>query len=306
MCTYPRAVKNSKGIFNVPCGHCYQCLQQRRNTWTLRNLVEQFHSKSSYFLTLTYSDEGIKSLPLCSDTFIRLSDKSHYQKFLKRLRKDLEPLKLRYFGCHEYGKKYFRPHYHIIIYLDQDKDIKPSDIQQFWTYGIVTVDPLNQARIHYCSKYLQKPFRFEYFKGLPKLWLDEEEAKNGKKSAFDKLVRYTYRKNTFNFMSRRPGIGYQLMSPEFVDFVRRNSSDNYTQITYNGQKFPLPKFFKDKIFTEEEKQLIYPKIKSELEHKDAQERKYYKLTRYQIMMMKHRQNLNKLNNIRFVSSGEVF
>lgn len=306
MCTYPRKIKNTKGEFVVPCGHCYQCLQQRRNMWTFRNLVEFYFSKSAYFLTLTYSDIGIQRLPLCPDTFIRLADKSHYQKFLKRIRKEYGPVKLRYFGCHEYGKKYFRPHYHIILYFSDDIKLKTSDVQQFWPYGYVTVDMLNQARIHYCSKYLQKAFRFEYFIGEPSMWISEEESKNGINSAFEKLVRYTYRKNTFNFMSRMPGIGAQMLHSDFIKYVRNNSVDNYARVWFMGQQYPLPKYFKDKIFTEEERQLIYPNIRDKLDEIDASERKYFKLTRAQIFENRHRQNIKKLSMVNMASKGEIF
>lgn len=58
--------------FTVPCGHCAECQQQRKNEWYLRNYFEATStwSKGGYVLfdTLTYSD---KYLPTFSHTVSR-------------------------------------------------------------------------------------------------------------------------------------------------------------------------------------------------------------------------------------------
>lgn len=35
---------------------------------------------------------------------------------MKRLRKYLEPVKVRFFACGEYGDNTYRPHYHLILF----------------------------------------------------------------------------------------------------------------------------------------------------------------------------------------------
>jgi hypothetical protein len=41
---------------------------------------------------------------------------AHFQKFMKRLRDRIKPLKIRFFHCGEYGDKTRRPHYHALIF----------------------------------------------------------------------------------------------------------------------------------------------------------------------------------------------
>jgi hypothetical protein len=43
-------------------------------------------------------------------------DVSHFQKFMKRLRDRIKPLKIRFFHCGEYGDLTRRPHYHALIF----------------------------------------------------------------------------------------------------------------------------------------------------------------------------------------------
>lgn len=38
------------------------------------------------------------------------------QRWLKRFRKAIEPRKIRYYACGEYGEKDFRPHYHLLLF----------------------------------------------------------------------------------------------------------------------------------------------------------------------------------------------
>ncbi|WNK14050.1 MAG: replication initiator protein [Microvirus sp.] len=63
---------------------------------------------ASCFTTLTYRDAD---LPVDGGL-----DKEEVQRFWKRLRKQVEPQKIRYYACGEYGESTFRPHYHVIIF----------------------------------------------------------------------------------------------------------------------------------------------------------------------------------------------
>lgn len=63
------------------------------------------------FVTLTYSDDNL----VLGDGRPSL-EPVHLQLFLKRLRKSYEPIRLRYFGCGEYGDKTERPHYHLALF----------------------------------------------------------------------------------------------------------------------------------------------------------------------------------------------
>ena len=109
MCLAPIKIKiKSKRIsqnhsqklwIEVPCGHCAECMQLKRDQWYLRNY---WHSKECFdkggyvlFDTLTYDDEH---LPHISDFFPEVKGTNldyscfcydHYKNFMKRLRTNL-------------------------------------------------------------------------------------------------------------------------------------------------------------------------------------------------------------------------
>lgn len=146
---------------NIPCGKCLYCLNVYSTQYAVRCMLESKLYKDNCFITLTYDDEH---LPL--NNYL---DKIDVQKFLKRLRRRLEPLKIRYFGCGEYGSKGLRPHYHLIIFnwapddLAFYKHLDGQDIylSQFltdvWGKGFTSVGiDMSVRTVKYSCKYLQK------------------------------------------------------------------------------------------------------------------------------------------------------
>lgn len=87
----------------VPCGKCLNCRIQTRTMWATRIYHEADYWPEKSFITLTYDEEN------CPKTI----SKAELQKFFKRLRKRISPLK--YFACGEYGGTFGRPHYHAIL-----------------------------------------------------------------------------------------------------------------------------------------------------------------------------------------------
>ena len=109
---------------DIPCGKCVGCLLDRSRYWATRCMLEAKDHEHNCFITLTYNDdhlpdkrEMINDLTgEISESPFRTLQKRDFQLFMKRLRKQLEPLKIRYFACGEYGSNTFRPHYHAIIF----------------------------------------------------------------------------------------------------------------------------------------------------------------------------------------------
>ena len=95
-----------------PCGQCLACRINRRRVWTLRMHLELLSHPFASFVTLTYSPDGLFRN---SKGYCDLS-KRDVQLYLKKLRKAVSPVKIRYFACGEYGSIGHRPHYHLIIY----------------------------------------------------------------------------------------------------------------------------------------------------------------------------------------------
>ena len=99
-------------FFAVPCGRCILCREKKASEWSFRALCEnQSSSSEPLFVTLTYNNEHKPSCGVC---------KEDVQNFMKRLRRNLDKLKIehdiRYFACGEYGKNTHRPHYHLILW----------------------------------------------------------------------------------------------------------------------------------------------------------------------------------------------
>lgn len=79
--------------------------------------------------------------------------KKDMQDWLKRLRQNIRPFKIRYFLVGEYGGETQRPHYHVILFnfpLDLDLD---RVLTETWTFGLYHIGTVTPASIHYCSKY---------------------------------------------------------------------------------------------------------------------------------------------------------
>lgn len=179
-CYQPKDVfVNKKGYakntfkVTVPCRKCIGCYLDYTNEWTLRCWLELQQYKEACFITLTYSNEYLPE-----DSQLRRKD---VQLFLKRLRRKIEPCKIRFYGCGEYGSKGLRPHYHLIIFGWQPKDLiklkvtnrgeviyRSPMLEKLWTFGFSSVGYATKESIKYCSKYLQKmAFNFNEFKVKP-------------------------------------------------------------------------------------------------------------------------------------------
>lgn len=72
---------------------------------------------------------------------------------MKRLRKETD-IKLKFYGCGEYGELDQRPHYHLILF-----GWKPGDeiISKIWPFGFVSVkEYLGETTGNYVAGYVQK------------------------------------------------------------------------------------------------------------------------------------------------------
>lgn len=132
-------------------------MRGRALEWSVRITHElPYYSKAS-FVTLTYDNDH---LPVGGAL-----NKRDLQLYLKRLRKSISPLRIKYFACGEYGSRFGRPHYHaILLGLGvEDADL----ITKSWTAGYVHVAECNEKTIQYVVGYMSKD-RSGTPKDLPK------------------------------------------------------------------------------------------------------------------------------------------
>lgn len=76
-------------------------------------LLEATQHTDNCFLTLTYADDH---LPRISSQGLPTLSPIDLQLWLKRYRKAIAPLKVRFFAVGEYGEENHRPHYHLILF----------------------------------------------------------------------------------------------------------------------------------------------------------------------------------------------
>lgn len=168
----PFGVKDKKTgeTIPVPCGKCPDCRARRASGWSFRLMEETKHALSAHFITLTY---GTSHAPITSNTYLSLS-KTDLQKFFKRLRKAHDtrrsqiaqgliskvlhrpldgerPVSIKYYAVGEYGGKFKRPHYHVIIFNAQ-----VELIQSAWQLGQVHYGTVTPASVGYTLKYVSK------------------------------------------------------------------------------------------------------------------------------------------------------
>lgn len=142
------------------CGVCTQCIAGKSNNWVVRNYYEAIDHKEKCFITLTYNEDN-------NPIILRKKD---LQDFIKRLRyylKKVDPeKKVRYYAAGEYGTKFKRPHFHIILYGWTPKDLMYLDVskrgnilmisnivKKAWKWGKITVQEFNQSEVPYISLY---------------------------------------------------------------------------------------------------------------------------------------------------------
>lgn len=134
------------------------------------------HEASLYdqnsFITLTYRDKADCTKHQLENGLHVPDDgslvKSHFQKFMKRLRKKFEGRVIRYYQCGEYGEQLHRPHYHACLFnlefpdeqLFKNNDGNPlftsQILEDLWGYGFCTVGQLTAESAAYCARYVTK------------------------------------------------------------------------------------------------------------------------------------------------------
>lgn len=270
-CYYPRYTYDSdKKIVQHPCGKCIGCRLEYSRQWAMRCIHEAQLYNDNSFITLTYNDENLPDdASLCM---------SHLQKFIKRYRKKISPLKLRFFACGEYGKICIncglsfpvckkkgcgnfvptigRPHYHMCVFGHDfpDKELVYRDYQ-------TTSESV-------------------FYKKTPKeIWTSKMLASVWKKGFCSignltfESAGYVARYVTKKINGKMAFEHYKGKTPEFATMSRmfpggigkpwlnKFKTDCYPKdfCTINGRKFKPPKYY-DRLIQKEDP-LLYENIK---------------------------------------------
>lgn len=152
----------------LPCGHCIGCRLEKSRQWAIRCLHEASLHENNCFVTLTYSDENLRHVvDRNTGELLPTLYKRDFTLFMKRLRKRFGN-GIRFFMCGEYGEKFFRPHYHAILFNHDFSDkqlfkvnhripLYVSDaLRELWPYGFSTVGNVTFESAAYVARYVTK------------------------------------------------------------------------------------------------------------------------------------------------------
>lgn len=183
----------------VPCGKCRECKMDYAKQWANRMVLEAQDWPRNLFFTATYNNDN---LPFNVSSGLPTLNKRDVQLFMKRLRKEFEPRKIRFYFAGEYGSRTHRPHYHAILFnlgledfpdrrIHSYNELKQSlyyspKLEKLWGHGFILMSDVTWKTCNYVARYVDK-----------KAAREEVPMTDGE---FDWEPE-------FSLSSRRPGIG---------------------------------------------------------------------------------------------------
>ncbi len=151
-------------IVTLPCGKCAACRVNSSMMWATRAMHEDRYVNESCFITLTYASEYVGDYQL---------HKEHLQLFMKRLRVNVQRTfgkSIRsFFACGEYGSKFGRPHFHVLVFGFDPPDKKfhhfsysrlpvytSKFLENTWKMGFCPVGSCTRGSAGYVARYAKK------------------------------------------------------------------------------------------------------------------------------------------------------
>lgn len=227
------------GEIELPCGRCASCRTVRIRNWAIRGYHESLTNKrktrwgsvpNGCFITLTYDQDHVPA-----DYSLKLSD---WQNFMKKLRRTF-PQKIRYLACGEYGPLTGRPHLHACLYgVDFHEDRTPCKhstaqpdsvewisptLNYVWGKGLATLGSLSYATASYTAGYVLKKLS------------SDEHAETALYGATNEPLEL--RKQEFNTMSKKPGLGRDWFERYWPDVYPKDS------VEIEGKSFRPPPYY---------------------------------------------------------------
>ena len=222
----------------IPCGECKECKKKRKEMWRLRIENELLDSKSAIFFTGTFSDESIENIKKQYGVKEEndIATKAN-RLFLERLRKKYN-IKLTHWCITELGSENGRIHIHGIFFIKENQDIKyiKDKIKREWNFGWNYLGYVDQGKtINYVTKYMLK------------------ENENFKKFKPKVLA------------SQKIGVGFIERNKRFYKYKEKNGEiEANTKMEYlDGRETYLIKYYKEKLYTTEERENILLSILDE-------------------------------------------
>ncbi|WNK14212.1 MAG: replication initiator protein [Microvirus sp.] len=203
----------------IPCGQCIGCRIDRSREWAIRCVHEASMHDENCFLTLTYAKDPVSL------------NKRDIVLFLKKLRKKLEPTKIRYFQCGEYGSKTDRPHHHVLLFgydfpdkvfmsqKNRNNYYVSRSLADLWPHGMHAIGDLTYDSACYTARYI-----------LKKMNGDQKESHYG-----DKIPEFTTQ-------SRKPALATTWLQENLMDIY------NHDQCVVSHNLIARPPKYYDRLY----------------------------------------------------------
>lgn len=243
MCLYPKLILNRKYLPNkknggtppkcpderlryvtAACGKCYECRKQKSRAWLVRMQEELRHDNNAIFVTLTFEDKWYQTISkkynIKGDNNIAtIAMRLWLERIRKKTGKSIKHWCITELG----GNATERIHIHGILW---GEDIA-SITRETWNYGFIYIGKyVNEKTINYITKYMYKK--------------DEKHP---------------------NFIGKvlcSSGIGKEYLNR--TDSINNKYKGENTKEYYklrNGGKINLPIYYRNKIYTEKERELLW-------------------------------------------------
>lgn len=245
MCLYtkyienPKYKPNKKNGFNPPkcedmrlmyvpvkCNKCIECRKQKRREWLVRLSEEIRNDSNCKFVTLTFNDEEYFKIrkkidELWDNHYVIENEICTYamRHFLELIRKHTKK-SVKHWFITEKGEDFGRIHMHGIIWASDELIAK-------WKYGYYYIGTfVNEKTINYITKYMLKI--------------------NEKYRDFEGKI----------LCSAGIGGGYLKRYDAQMNKYKEDGT-NETYRTRSGMKFNLPIYYRNKIYSDNEKEMLW-------------------------------------------------
>ena len=217
-------------VIDVPCGQCYVCRKKKAREWAMR-LNEDFKANpNAKVVLLTFNTESLQKIAKeckgltgyeMDNQICRLAVKWFRERWRKRYGRSIRHWLVTELG----GKHYEHLHIHGIIWTNEKEKI-----EKHWQYGYVYGSKektyVNEKTINYIVKYIFK--------------IDE------KHKAYKPIILTS------------SGIGSNYINRSDVKNNKyKGSETNERYKTRQGYEVALPIYYRNKIYTEQERELLW-------------------------------------------------
>jgi len=180
------------------------------------------------FITLTYAPHFLPD-----DLSVNIG---HFQDFMKRFRARVDPTRVRYFHCGEYGEQFSRPHYHAIVFgfgfpdrsyykeVNGARYYTSNFLDDVWGLGGCIIGDVSFESCAYVARYVTKK-------------INGEQAHDHYMVLDERTGEVRSITPEYATMSRRPGIGASWFE-KFGEEVIHNDS-----VVARGHEMKPPRFY---------------------------------------------------------------